>query len=267
MAQSPGAPKGAPGTGPGASAVADGRSETLVVSGLAVHFQGIKALDGIDLTAERSEILGLIGPNGAGKTTLVNAISGFEKLTTGTIELGGQDVTGWAPERRARAGLSRTFQSVRLFGELTVRENVEAAALGVGASRRDARKRVEDVLAHMQLGDIAERRANALPQGTERMLGIARSLATHPAFLLLDEPAAGLNDGESQELVRTLRELHSLWNCGVLIIEHDMTVIMNLCDRVQVLDYGKTISLGTPAEVRADPAVLRAYLGDDDEDE
>jgi branched-chain amino acid transport system ATP-binding protein len=236
------------------------------VRDLAVHFQGLKALDGVDLSIDTSEILGLIGPNGAGKTTLVNALSGFEPATTGTIQLGADDVTGWTPERRARAGLSRTFQSVRLFGELTARENIEAAALGVGASRTEARERVEEILLRMDLGDVADRRANALPQGTERRLGIARSLATRPAFLLLDEPAAGLNDDESRDLVATLRDLHQAWGCGVLIIEHDMSVIMNLCDRVQVLDYGKTICIGTPAEVRQDPAVLRAYLGDPEED-
>jgi ABC-type branched-subunit amino acid transport system ATPase component len=131
----------------------------------------------------------------------------------------------------------------------------------VGARAREARRRADEILQHLGLADIEGMRANSLPQGTERKLGIARSLAGEPSFLLLDEPAAGLNDDESRDLVPTLRDIHDRWGCGVLVIEHDMSVIMNLCDRVQVLDYGKTISIGTPAEVRKDPAVLRAYLG------
>jgi branched-chain amino acid transport system ATP-binding protein len=248
------------------SGIADGGPQALQARDLAVHFEGLRAVDGVDLRLDRSEILGLIGPNGAGKTTLVNALSGFERIARGTVTLGDEDITGWSPEHRARAGLVRTFQSVRLFGELTARENIEAAALGVGSRRREARAVVERILDHLRLGDIADRPANALPQGTERRLGIARSLAARPAFLLLDEPAAGLDDTESLALVDTLQEIRSTWRCGVLVIEHDMSVIMNLCDRVQVLDGGRAIALGTPSEIRADPVVLRAYLGAEDDD-
>ncbi|MEA2402590.1 MAG: branched-chain amino acid transport system ATP-binding protein [Thermoleophilaceae bacterium] len=226
-----------------------------------VHFEGVKAIDGIDVTVDRTEIFGLIGPNGAGKTTLVNVLSGFQKPTTGTITLAGSDVTGLQPHQLARHGVARTFQNVRLFKRLGVLENVEAGAVGVGMGSREARGWASEVLDSVGLGDQSRLEAGTLSHGLQRRLGIARALATKPKFILLDEPAAGLDEGESDGLVETLREIHRRFECGTLIIEHDMRVIMALCHRVQVLDYGKTISIGTPAEVRSDPAVLAAYLG------
>jgi len=235
--------------------------ERLQATDVKVHFEGVRAVDGVDLTLERGEILGLIGPNGAGKTTLVNALSGFQPTTAGRVAIGGADVTGWPPHRLARRGLSRTFQNIRLFPFLSVRENVEASAAATGMRRREASRWTRELLERFLLGGKGEMDARSLPYGDERRLGIARALATRPRFLLLDEPAAGLNEAESVELGRSLREIHESFGCGLLVIEHDMHVIMTLCDRVQVLDYGKTIAVGTPAEIRRDPAVLTAYLG------
>jgi branched-chain amino acid transport system ATP-binding protein len=235
--------------------------ELLEARGLKVHFGGVRAVDGVDLTLRKGEILGLIGPNGAGKTTLVNALSGFQKPTAGTVALSGDDVTGWAPPRLARRGLTRTFQSVRLFPDLTVLENVEVAGVAVGMRRAAARKWAHELLARLHLDHLAARWADGLPHGLERRLGIVRALAARPKFLLLDEPAAGLNEQESDELVASLTLIRDDFECALVVIEHDMRLIMRLCERIQVLDYGKTISIGTPVEVRRDPAVLTAYLG------
>jgi len=235
--------------------------ELLEAHGLKVHFGGVRAVDGVDLVLRKGEILGLIGPNGAGKTTLVNALSGFQKPTAGTVALRGDDVTGWPPPRLARHGLTRTFQSVRLFPDLTVLENVEVAGVGVGMRRAAARRWAHELLARLGLDHLAERWADGLPHGLERRLGIVRALAAKPRFLLLDEPAAGLNEQESDELVASLTLIRDDFSCALVVIEHDMRLIMRLCERIQVLDYGKTISIGTPAEVRRDPAVLTAYLG------
>jgi branched-chain amino acid transport system ATP-binding protein len=235
--------------------------ELLEARGLKVHFGGVRAVDGVDLVLSKGEILGLIGPNGAGKTTLVNALSGFQKPTAGTVALSGDDVTGWAPPRLARRGLTRTFQSVRLFPGLTVLENVELGGVGVGMRRAAARRWARELLARLRLDHLADRWADGLPHGLERRLGIVRALAAKPRFLLLDEPAAGLNEQESDELVASLTLIRDDFECALVVIEHDMRLIMRLCERIQVLDYGKTISIGTPAEVRRDPAVLTAYLG------
>jgi branched-chain amino acid transport system ATP-binding protein len=231
------------------------------VRGVAVHFEGVKAVDGVDLRLSRGEILGLIGPNGAGKTTFVNAITGFQRLTAGSVHVDGTDVTGWAASRIARAGLARTFQSVRLFSRLSVLENVEAGAVGNGLRRSAARKLAFDLLDRFGLADRAHQLGAGLPHGEERRLGIVRALAGAPSYLLLDEPAAGLNEAEGDELVAALGRVRDDYGCGLLVIEHDMRVIMRLCERLQVLDYGKTISIGTPEQVRTDPAVLTAYLG------
>jgi len=238
-----------------------GGGAELLAEDVHVHFEGVRAVDGVDVTLHRNEILGLIGPNGAGKTTLVNVLSGFQRPTSGSVVLAGQEITGWPPHEIALAGLCRTFQAVRPFPHLSVRENVEVAALAGGAKRWEARAFAEEILAQVSLNDVGDLRADALPHGLERRLGIARALAARPQFLLLDEPGAGLNEAESDDLIGALRVIQLSFSLGLLVIEHDMKVIMNLCDRIQVLDHGKTIALGTPDAVRADPEVITAYLG------
>ena len=236
-------------------------TELLQAHGLKVHFGGVHAVDGVDLVLKKGEILGLIGPNGAGKTTLVNALSGFQKPTAGTVLMNGHDVTGLSPHKLARRGLARTFQSVRLFPGLTVLENVELGGVGVGMRRPAARKWARELLERLKLDDMAGLYGIGLPHGLERRLGIVRALAAKPTFLMLDEPAAGLNEQESDELVDSLTLIRDDFSCALVVIEHDMRLIMRLCERIQVIDYGKTISIGTPAQVRSDPAVLTAYLG------
>ena len=247
-----------------AAGAEDARSndaELLEARDLRVHFGGVRAVDGVDLRLRKGEILGLIGPNGAGKTTVVNALSGFQKPTGGRVLLGGRDVTGWSPHRLARLGLARTFQAVRLFPDLTVLENVELGGVGVGMRRAAARRWARELLERLGLEDKTSLYGKGLPHGLERRLGIVRALAARPSFLLLDEPAAGLNERESDELVDALTLIRDDFSCALVVIEHDMRLIMRLCERIQVLDYGRTISVGTPAEVRRDPAVLTAYLG------
>jgi branched-chain amino acid transport system ATP-binding protein len=242
------------------SASANG-SQLLESRELKVHFEGVRAIDGVDLELRRGEILGLIGPNGAGKTTLVNTLTGFQRPTAGSVHLDGVDVTGWPPDRLARVGLARTFQAVRLFSGLTVFENVELGAVGVGLSRKEAQRWAWELLERLDLTGMADVPASGVPHGMERRLALIRALATRPTFLLLDEPAAGLNEAESDALVAALAAIRDDYACGLMVIEHDMRVIMRLCERIQVLDYGKTISIGTPAEVQKDPSVLTAYLG------
>jgi branched-chain amino acid transport system ATP-binding protein len=251
----------APGGAPQAEPAVAGGAELLEARGLKVYFGGVHAVDGVDLVLRKGEILGLIGPNGAGKTTLVNALSGFQKPTAGTVLMNGRDVTGLSPQRLARRGLARTFQSVRLFPGLTVLENVELGGVGVGMRRPAARRWARELLERLKLDDKASLYGIGLPHGLERRLGIVRALAAKPSFLMLDEPAAGLNERESDELIESLTLIRDDFSCALVVIEHDMRLIMRLCERIQVLDYGKTISIGTPAQVRRDPAVLTAYLG------
>jgi len=225
-------------------------------------FAGVQALDDVSLKLHRHEVVGLIGPNGAGKSTLVNVLSGFDAPTAGRVELGDLDVSGWSPQRRGREGIARTFQHSRSFRELTVRENVEVAALGVGAGPRIARRRSEELLDLLGLGDRAEAPARSLAHGDERRLGVARALATEPRFVLLDEPAAGLPEAEVPEfaaVVRTVRDDHE---AGVLLIDHNIGLVMEVCDRIHVLDQGRTLAEGTPAEIRANLDVTAAYLGE-----
>jgi branched-chain amino acid transport system ATP-binding protein len=233
----------------------------LRAEGATVRFGRLSALSEVGLELGEGEILGLIGPNGAGKTTMINVLSGFQRPTGGRVLIGERDVTAFPPERRAHLGLTRTFQSTRLFSLLTVLENVEAGLVGRGARRGSARVRARDLLERMGFGHYAHARAGTLSHGHQRLIGVVRALATEPRFLLLDEPAAGLDERESDELVGVIRRVREDFGCGVMVIEHDMRVIMPLCERIHVLNHGKTIAVGTAEQIQADPAVVEAYLG------
>lgn len=240
---------------------ARGSAGGLRAEGVSLAFSGLRVLRGVELELTPGEALGLIGPNGAGKTTLVNVLSGFQAPASGSVFLDGADVTGWSPARLARAGLGRTFQAALPFAGLTVVESVAVGAMGVGVGRRRAVDVAANVLERLGLGEQAQSPAGLQPPGRQRLVGIARALATGPRYLLLDEPAAGLNDEERRELVAILRGVIRDFGCGILLIEHDMNVVMDLCSRVQVLDDGETVAVGSPEEVQADPAVVEAYLG------
>ena len=235
---------------------------TLRAAGVSRSFEGVQALDGVTLELARHEVVGLIGPNGAGKSTLVNVITGFAAPTAGSVSLAGRDITRWSPHRRGRQGLARTFQHSRSFRGLTVRENVELSALGVGAGPREARRRASELLDLLNLAARANAPAGSLAHGDERRLGVARALATEPAFVLMDEPAAGLPEAEVPEFAQVIRSVRDDHDAGVLLIDHNMALIMDVCDRIQVLDQGRTLAEGTPTEVRTNLDVAAAYLGE-----
>jgi branched-chain amino acid transport system ATP-binding protein len=236
-------------------------SSELVLQGVTKDFTGLRALDGVSLRLASGEILGLIGPNGSGKTTLINVVTGLLPVTSGSIRVDGTEIAGRPAYRVARHGIARTFQTIRLFRELTVVENVQVAAVSMGMGRAAARRRAEEVLAEMFLSGWGAKQAGALPYGLERRVEVARALAMEPRYLLLDEPAAGLNEDESDELLEILAPIPGRKKLGMLIVEHDMRLIMRLCHRLHVLSYGRTIGEGTPEQVRAIPEVIEAYLG------
>ena len=234
---------------------------TLRTTGAQVHFEGVRAVDGVDLELAGGEVLGLIGPNGAGKTTLVNALTGSRRSTAGDVRIDDEEVTAWPAHERARRGLARTFQAVRIFMRLTVRENIALGALGSGLSRKRAAARADELIELAEFGAWSEAEGRSLPHGIAHRAGILRALATDPDYLLLDEPAAGLDEHDTVELEAFLRRVRDQRERGILLIEHDVRFVMRICDRVQVLDHGKSIAVGTPAEVTAHEDVRRAYLG------
>jgi branched-chain amino acid transport system ATP-binding protein len=234
----------------------------LEVDGVTVDFQGLRALEDVTLTLRPGEILGLIGPNGAGKTTLINVFTGFQTVTRGQVRMAGVDIGGWKPHQRSRRGLVRTFQSVLPFAGLTALENVEAGGVAIGLSRSEARREAIRILAEMGLAGKTDRKVGTLPFGEERRVGIARAVAMRPRFLLMDEPAAGLNDAECRDLQQIVRGISEKLNCGILFIEHRMSLVFDLCHRIQVLQLGRTLAIGSTDQIRVDPKVRKAYLGE-----
>ena len=228
-----------------------------------VEFGGFRALDGASVEVSNHEIVGLIGPNGAGKTTLVNVMTGIVEPAAGKVQLGAADLTSEPSHAIARAGLVRTFQNLRLFTSLTVRENVEVAALMAAVHRNsDATADIDAIVAGSGLWEHRNRRAGQLDYGNSRRLELARAAAAAPAFLLLDEPTSGMSDAESLAMVENVRRMAAAVGAGVLVIDHDLNFITGICDRVYCLDQGRVIAVGTPQEVQADAAVKAAYLGE-----
>lgn len=234
----------------------------LNVKDLHAGYGRAEVLHGLTITARAGKVITVIGPNGAGKSTLVNVLSGFDRPTSGSVLLAGRDVTSWSPHRRGRQGLARTFQHSHGFRGLTVRENIEVSALGVGAGARGARQRADELLHVLGLAPFAHIPAGSLAHGDERRLGVARALATEPHFVLLDEPAAGLPEAEVPAFAAVVRSVRDDHGAGVLLIDHNMPLVMEICERIVVLDQGMTLAEGTPAEIRANLGVAAAYLGE-----
>ena len=240
----------------------------LEVEQLSVDFGGVRALHLVDLDVEASQATGLIGPNGAGKTTLFNAICGLQPVDRGRVVLHGRDISRVAPHRRARLGIARTFQRLEVFGSMTVRDNVRVAAdvhrrwarrAGRGASR-SPELRTEEILDRVGLRGVADDRVDALPTGLARLVEVGRALASDPKVLLLDVPSSGLSEEETRSFATLLRDLTDD-GLAILLVEHDVELVMGVCARVHVLDFGRVIASGTPTEIQGDAAVQRAYLG------
>ncbi len=233
-------------------------SATLEVTGVSVHFGGVTAVDDAHISADAGSVTGLIGPNGAGKTTLFNVITGVQPATTGTVTLEGTDISRLPTFRRARLGMARTFQRLELFWTLSVLDNVLVAAEQAGDPT--PAETAQRLLERVGVGQLAGEQAGSLPTGSARLVEVARALACEPKVLLLDEPASGLDETETRQLGVLLRSLAGE-GLAVLLVEHDMSLVMEICDTVSVLDLGRVIASGTPAEVRAHPMVIEAYLG------
>jgi len=238
-----------------------------------VKFGGVVSVDGVSFAIEPGEVVGLIGPNGAGKTTILDVVTGFTTQSSGSVRFGDATIDRWSVERRARAGIVRSWQAVELFEEMTVRENLLVAS--DDQSRRPyltdlfrpgrpaMTALVHDVIAELELGAVLDVRPSSLSHGVARLVGIARALVTEPAVLLLDEPAAGLDTNESSELGRMIRAVATRRGIGVLVVEHDVPLILQTCDRIVALDFGHTIAEGTPDMISHDSKVIEAYLGTD----
>jgi branched-chain amino acid transport system ATP-binding protein len=249
------------GVQPGSAPASAGSGGVLECSHITVHRGGVRALHDVTVRVEEGEIVGLIGPNGAGKTTLLDALSGFLASVSGHVLIDESDVSRESASRRARRGLHRTFQGSRLFANLSVEENVMVGALAVGESSASARTTATQLLGSLELEHWSGQRAQGLPQGITQRIVLARALATKPRFLLLDEPAAGLSEVETDEfevLLRSAREK----GAGILVVEHDMRFVESVCDRIYVLSEGEALFEGTVSETFASPVVQKAYLGE-----
>jgi branched-chain amino acid transport system ATP-binding protein len=246
-------------------------TKLLGVSGLTVRYGGVLAVDNVDLSIDEGIVFGLIGPNGAGKTSMVDALTGYTKPAGGQVVLDGRDITRMRPYQRARLGLARTFQSVELFDDLTVDENLLVASehVTVGSALRDLvlphrppdRTGVDWAISVCGLEDVVDRYPTEISLGKRKLVGVGRALARQPRLVLLDEPAAGLDTDESLELGARLRSMPAEHGVTVFLIDHDMGLVLSVCDELLVLDFGRQIAVGTPAEIRADERVIEAYLG------
>ena len=243
---------------------------------LGIDFGGLTAVDEFTLTVGRTEIAGLIGPNGAGKTTVFNLLTNVYQPTRGAIMLDGKSTARKSTAQVTRMGIARTFQNIRLFSQMSVLDNVKvglhnsihqglfSAVTHLGSYRKSekaSREEAMELLHFFHMEDLADHEAGSLPYGAQRRLEIARALATHPGIILLDEPAAGMNPSETAELMENIRRIRDNFHIAVMLIEHDMNLVMNVCEGICVLDHGKVIAKGTPEEIKANPAVIEAYLG------
>jgi branched-chain amino acid transport system ATP-binding protein len=236
--------------------------DELAAQNVTVRFQGLAALSGVTLKLTRGEILGLIGPNGAGKTTLVNCLSGFQPLADGQVLIARKGTSGMSPRDFRRAGVARTFQGARLFRGMSVLENLEVPAVGLGLRRGDAEAHGREILGWLGIDRLADKIAGTLPYTDERRVDIGRALVLKPAYLLLDEPAAGMSEVECEELMRLILDIPATFGCGVLLIEHRMRVVMGVCARIHVLNSGQSIAAGTPVEIQSNQTVIASYLGE-----
>jgi branched-chain amino acid transport system ATP-binding protein len=248
----------------------------LEVNQLTIEFGGLKAVDNFNITIDKSELIGLIGPNGAGKTTVFNMLTGVYKPTKGTITINGKNIIGLKPDQIVRVGAARTFQNIRLFKELSVIDNIKIAfqnymkySLSEGLLRlpiywkeeKEIEEKAIELLNIFKMEGVKNEKAKNLPYGKQRKLEIARALATDPMILLLDEPAAGMNPQETLELMDTINFIKEKFDITILLIEHDMSLVMGICERLVVIDYGKIIAKGTPDEIKSNEKVIKAYLG------
>jgi branched-chain amino acid transport system ATP-binding protein len=233
----------------------------LVARDISVQFEGLKALSMVTLAVPRGRITGLIGPNGAGKTTLINVLTGFQRVGAGTVELEGETLNGIAAHKLRRKGVARTFQSGRLFRDLPVVDNLEVTGVGLGQTRRDAIAEAERVLDWLGISHLAGTIAGALPYTDERRVAIGRAIMCNPRYLLLDEPAAGMSEHESHDLADIIKRIAGELDVGVLLIEHNIGLVLELCERIFVLDSGEIIEVGPPDQIRNSDAVRHAYMG------
>ena len=257
-----------------------GKQPVLDVRNLGIDFGGLTAVDGFNMTIGPTEISGLIGPNGAGKTTIFNLLTSVYQPTRGSILLKGIDTKGMSTAKVNRMGIARTFQNIRLFTEMSALDNVKVGmhnAIKCGfissllrlpayyKAEKAANQKAMDLLEFMGLADVAHVKAGSLPYGVQRRLEIARALATDPAIILLDEPAAGMNPSETEELMHQIRRIRDTFQIAIFLIEHDMNLVMNVCEGIVVVNYGRVIAKGTPEQIKNNPAVIEAYLGRKDE--